>query len=457
MNVRVFLPVTLFAFAHAAALAQQPARPPVAGLSSIEGVVSDSLHGAPLVGALVTVVGTALRATTDTRGSFVIDGVVPGTHSIIVTHPMLDTIGFRVVSEPFDVAAGARRRVDAHTPSPSELRATLCRTGAVANGGSILIGRVSMADTDEPAEGATVSLVFKDLNAPRSPERVRTGRVAATGMFAICGVPPRLEGNVQASLGGVTTANLPVKISGEAVATTMISIGGSSGGTASMTGKVTTKGGAAVEGAQVTLTGTTVTATTAADGSFTLAGLPQGTREIVVRKIGFAQRSQVVTLSARQPASAIFVLDDAQVLKTVTVKGKLDDGLAKVGFTARQQVGMGRFLTPDEVEQRFPVIVTDALRGMAGIKINSMANGQFIETTRGPAEASGSCLNIFLDRVRFEQINPGDVDAALPAAELAAVEYYGSVATTPAEFQVAGKTCSTLVLWSKTAISRLKP
>lgn len=453
MHAKVILTVTLLAAVRTAAFAQQPA---ASGLASITGAVGDSLHGTPLAGAIVTVAGTTRRATTDSHGSFTIDGIAPGTHSIIVTHPMLDTIGFRVVSEPFDLAAGSQRRVDAHTPTVSELRANLCRTGVVSNGGSILIGRVSLADTDEPAEGATVSLVFKDLSAPRSPERVRTGRVAATGVFAICGVPPRLEGNVQASLGGVTTADLPVKINGEAVATTIISVGGSAGGTASLTGKVTRKGGGAVAGAQVTVTGTAASTTSAADGTFALAGLPLGTREIVVRRIGFAQRSEVVTLAARQPATASIVLDDAQVLKTVTIPGKLEDGLAKVGFTARKQVGMGGFLSPEDVEQRFPVVVTDALRGMAGIKISTTASGQFIETTRGPAEASGSCLNIFIDHVRFEQTNPGDVDTALPASELAAVEYYGSVGTTPPEFQVTGRTCSTLVLWSRTAIQRLK-
>ncbi len=450
-----FVLAILVAFTPAAAWAQQPAVAAVPpAFASIAGIVDDSLRGGPLAGALVIVVGTARSATTDTRGAFVIDSITPGTHSIAVMHPMLDTLGFKVVSVPFDVTAGLQQRVNAHTPSAAQIRATLCTNGPVGYGPSILVGRVSVADTDEPAEGAAVSLVFKDLNTPNSPDKVRTGRVAASGVFAICGVPSKLDGTVQASLSGNATADLPIKLNGELVATTMLSLGVGGNGGAVLKGIVKTKNGAPVAGAQVTLAGTTAVATTAADGTFILTALPTGTHEAVIRKIGYAQTSKVVTLSAHEPASVTVALGDAQALETVKVTGKLDNGLAKVGFTDRKNVGLGKFFTPDDIEQKHPLLATDVLRATGGLRVTQGLHGRTLEVTRGPGGTSDACLNVFIDHVRFEQLGDGDLDTAIPVEDLGAIEFYGSASSTPPDFHVAGRNCATVAIWSKTMLQK---
>jgi hypothetical protein len=76
---------------------------------------------------------------------------------------------------------------------------------------------------------------------------------------------------------------------------------------------------------------------------------------------------------------------------------------------------------------------------------------------RGSSAGSPGCINIFLDRARFEQMQPGDIDAAIPADELGAAEFYSGATTTPSEFTVPGKSCATLVLWSKTLLATRKP
>jgi hypothetical protein len=436
--------------------AQQPAQPPK-DLASLTGVVDDSLRGGPLVGALVTVAGTSRRATTDAHGGFRIDSIPPGQHSIVVTHPLLDTLALTVRSAPFTTAGGERLQVGVHTPSFDDVRENACPRGGLAAGPSILVGRVLQADSDEPAAGAAVSMVFRDLYTSNSPERVRSGRADATGQFAICGLPSRLAGNVQASLAGVTTADLPVRINNERMATALLSIGVPGAGRAVLRGKVRTKGGAPVDGAQVTVVGTTTVVTTGPDGSFTLSGLPSGTHEAVVRKIGLARTSQVVTLSSREPADVTIVVAEAQVLSTVKIVGKLDGGLTKIGFTGRRQVGQGWFLPPEEIEKRAPLQTTDVLRSMTGLRVVNGTNGRFLQATRGPSSTSDGCMNIFIDHARYEQINPGDVDAAIEPADLGAVEYYANPTTVPPEFTVAGEVCATLVIWSKTLLANQKP
>jgi hypothetical protein len=438
--------------------AQQPTQQPApAAFASLSGVVDDSIRGGPLAGALVTVVGTTRHATTGLHGEFVIDSIAPGSHSVIVTHPLLDTLGLKVHSASFTLAGGQGLRFGLSTPSLADIRDQSCPTGGAVYGPGILLGRVNKADSDDPASGATVSLVFKNLSAGASPERVRAGHADATGLFAICGLPSMMSGNVQASFGGTTTPDLPVKLSGEVVATAILSVGVAGGGSAVLRGTVTTKTGAPVAGAQVSMVGTSTVASTADDGSFTLSGLPSGTREAVARKIGFAQTSKVVALSSRQAASVIIVLDEAQVLRTVKVVGKLDGGLTKIGFTGRQQVGMGWFLTPDEIEKRQPIVTTDVLRLTAGMRVVNATNGTLLQATRGPSSTSDGCINIFIDHTRFQQSSPGDIDSAMPVDDLGAVEFYANPTTVPPDFMVAGKTCATVVLWSKTTLLNQKP
>ncbi len=129
------------------AWSQQPA---AAGLASLTGTVDDSIRGRPLAGALVTVPGTTRQATTDAAGMFSIDSITPGPHSILVTHPFLDTLGLQIHSATFTLAAGDRLQLNVHTPSIDDLREGSCARGGVAAGSSMLVGRVNKADSDEP-------------------------------------------------------------------------------------------------------------------------------------------------------------------------------------------------------------------------------------------------------------------------------------------------------------------
>jgi hypothetical protein len=426
-------------------------------LSSMIGVVDDSIRGGRLVRALVTVVGTDRRALTDVNGIFQIDSIAPGSHQVTVTHPLLDTLGLSVLSAPVMLRAGVREEVAAHTPSFEEVRAKACTRGGVAGGTSILVGRVMKADNDEPAAGATVSLVYKDLTQKDPVERVRTGRVGPTGGFAICGLPGTISGNLQASLGGVTTADLPLKMNDESLATAILSIGGNGAGSAVLKGTVTTRAGPPVAGAQVTVVGTAIVVVTSDDGTFTLSGLPSGTHEAVVRKIGFAKESQIVHLAAREPTSLNVVLDQATVLGTVHVVGKMDNGLDKIGFLSRKQMSRGWYLTPEQIAEKNPGQTSDLLRMTAGMRVINQANGRFLVSNSSAGSSQDGCINVFIDHARFDQYQPGDVDDAAPTADLGAIEWYSNPTGVPSEFTVPGKTCATLVIWTKTLLTTLKP
>jgi hypothetical protein len=78
---------------------------PATGSGRIMGVVVDSLHGQPLINADVLAEGTTVAiAHTDSSGSFSIKGVQPGKYRLVVSHPMLDTLGMWLATPDFIVS-----------------------------------------------------------------------------------------------------------------------------------------------------------------------------------------------------------------------------------------------------------------------------------------------------------------------------------------------------------------
>jgi hypothetical protein len=449
--------ILAFAIAAPAARAQGALAPVPRDMSSLIGAVDDSIRGGRLIGALVTVVDANRSGVTDVNGIFMIDSITPGEHRLVVTHPMLDTLNVQVVSAPFTLVPGARQQVEAHTPSFEEVRAKACVRGGVANGTSILVGRVIQADNGEPAAGASVSLVYKDLSQKDAVEKVRTGRVAANGTYSICGLPASLAGNLQAAFSGVTTADLPITTTDVSISTAILTVGGTATGTSVLKGTVIAKEGGPIEGAQVTVVGTTTVAMTSSGGAFTLTNLPSGTHEAVIRKIGFAKTSQIVHLAAATPVSLKVELDPATVLGTVHIVGKMDDGLAKLGFLARKQMGRGWYLTPEQIADQSPNTTTDLFRMAQGMRMMDQGRGRYLMSTSSTGSTTPGCINFFIDHGRFDQFQPGDIDDAVPTGDLGAIEYYSNPSSVPTEFVVPGKTCAALVIWTKTLLTTLKP
>jgi hypothetical protein len=60
---------------------------------------------------------------------------------------------------------------------------------------------------------------------------------------------------------------------------------------------------------------------------------------------------------------------------------------------------------------------------------------------------------MFVDRVPWDLGAAGDLDAALPIGDIIAVEVYGGTSV-PSEFTTLGKSCSTIVVWTRTSIGK---
>lgn len=340
------------------------------------------------------------------------------------------------------------------TPFYEDAKARFCARGGVSNGPAIFIGRVLDAETDAPISAANISLVYTDSTSFTPTDRVRRVRAGDDGSFGICGLPERYAGTVQATHGALSTAEVPVAANDQLLGAMMLALNVSGSSTAVLRGHVTVKGGTPVPGAQVAVQGATSIAITGADGAFTLNDLPSGTQAAVVRKIGFAPVTIGVNLSTRKPAELTVVLSEAQILAAVRIVGKMDDALQKVGFTGRQKSSLGHFIGPDEIERRRPLMFTDLLQTASGFRVTNSGGGRIVQSTRTASSSSDGCVNVFVDRTPFEQVQPGDLDAAFRPGDIGAIELYPSPNDVPADFHVSGRECATIAMWTKMRLSR---
>lgn len=467
----------LLLLAGASTASAQAAGSAAAGpLVRINGTVLDSIHGTALSGALVRVDSSGREAMTDASGVFHIDSITPGAHRLLVIHPLLDTLGISLVSPVLTFAPGEVREVDLAVPTSENLVNLLCAPAWRARGPAALIGFVHDADTEGPASGAKVSLLWYEsdpLGLTKTP-RVREATPGPDGHYRICGLPATMSGKVQVFRGGLSSGEVPVEVKDGFLALRSMSVASSatvqiargkpdSAGTpakrivrghARVTGRVVNKSGQPVAGARVDIEGIAAAAITRANGDFTLDSLPSGTQTLEVRKIGYSVTEHPVELSAATPQQVtIRMADFVPTLETVRVEARRDKNLFDVGFSQRQRMGMGYYITRDKLNTN-AIRVTDALRTIPGINVVSDGSGQNVITSS--RDAMGGCVNIFVDGSPWQQVTPGDLDSYLRADELGAIESYSS-STVPPQFTVPGQgNCQTLVIWTERRLNRSK-
>jgi hypothetical protein len=340
----------------------------------LQGVALDSIHGGRLVDAKIQLEGTDRVGVTDSLGVFMLDGIRPGSYRLLLDHPLLDTLGIALATQPLSFVANEVTLAVVAVPSSDILVSRFCTAADQALGPGMLVGRVREADSDTPATGAALTMTWFDpVPKSLSPavaalmkkvRRIRETTVAEDGRYRICGLPEQFDGKLQvqwAAGGGASE----VAVRQEQGVLTLRGVSGSRrvalvdstkgqlarDGVASLRGRVTDKTGTPVADARVALVGHRSSTVTRSTGEFTLDALPAGTQTVAVRRIGYAPAEATVELSERTPAR-ITVTMGAFVpeLPAVEVVAGRNSGLERVGFVRRNAAGIGgRFLTPDQI------------------------------------------------------------------------------------------------------------
>jgi hypothetical protein len=468
MRYLLFAALTL---APATAISQQSSSQGP-GHAVINGVAVDSVRGGYLRGAIVSVSGTTSSALTDSSGRFRIEGVTPGVRHLEVLHPLLDSIGLRVRSPERQLNAGDSTSFTLAIPSASTIVGAKCAPDEIARGKAAVVGSVTDADTGAPAPGAVVSVEWTEYqlsrrNMNRLPVR-RTGTVRPDGTYRVCGIPDDLVTNVIAVRGADSTAAVAVnfaqklavvsfRLPGPQVAAAAqnpadsTSLQSAGRGSATLAGRVLDPAGAPLANARVAVESDDAATVTNNNGEFRLSGLRTGTRGLTVRRLGFSSKDLPVEVSATAVNNVTVTLERyVATLDAVRITAIREIGLQRVGFTERQRGRFGKFIGPDEIEQRRPQRLSTLLETVPSLRMGTNAEGKRYVTGR-----HNGCVAYFVDGFRWSSTDPTDIqmspDAFLSGAELGAVEVYDEMSA-PAEYirySNRGSPCAVVVIWTR--------
>jgi hypothetical protein len=390
--------VALLAMPRSRAAAQQQ-NDSSGSLVTVSGTVYDSLSARPLVGALVQLTtsdleGVIYSGRTDRTGSFAIPSVQAGDYIIGFTHPFLDSLGIDVPPMRLSVSSGMPE-LSLVVPAPHVVRSLLCPGTQSADSSGLMLGFLRDADTGTHLDSGRVVLEWTEVRVSEDgksiiPQRRSVSAEATgTGWYALCGVPTAGPVAARATVAGMSSGYIDVRIPPRGVlhrdflipprgaVLAVVDTNGNAStdtlqrGHARITVTVRMRGGKPLSDSRVEVDGSGVAGTTNDDGRLTLTGLPAGTRTLEVRHIGYAPVRAPVDLSSNRSATATVTLDKvADVLSEVTVYGKQSALSRRLeGFRQRMREGFGHFVTRADIERLAPLRLTDVIRGIPGVKV----------------------------------------------------------------------------------------
>jgi hypothetical protein len=177
-------------------------------------------------------------------------------------------------------------------------------------------------------------------------------------------------------------------------------------------------------------------------GEWSIANAPEGTRMLEVRALGYyPDRRHVNVVEGSAPVRVALSTLKA-VLDTVKIRASrlaLDEG-----FMKRKRIGLGKFITPEDIMRFTPVNTTDLFKRLPGIRVDTDTDAIKM---RGAFE-DWCTASVFIDGQYMSFLTIEDIDSWVPPQRVAGVEVY-SGAFVPSEFQVGLNGCGSIAIWTK--------
>lgn len=218
-------------------------------------------------------------------------------------------------------------------------------------------------------------------------------------------------------------------------------------------GTVVTEGRLPLVGAQIRFGNAVDVAESDDAGQYTAARVNVGALWLRVRRIGYRPESLLVTVVAGQTIEPIVVMKQiAQNIAAVQVVGRRDLTGPMAGFYNRLQAGGGRFFTQADIAKRQPARMTDLLRSVPGIRIETRGFDNRVRI-RGSRCAPLVWLDgqgLFAGEFDLDSVDPNSFEG---------IEVYSGPASVPIEFQGnqrVSSSCGTVILWSRRGELRAK-
>ncbi|MBC8089853.1 MAG: carboxypeptidase regulatory-like domain-containing protein [Phycisphaerae bacterium] len=435
---------------------------------TVRGRVFDSLAMKPAVGAAVFIPGTTHLTTADRDGRFELRDIEPGRHFVRFSSPALDSLGLGALGAQVSAGSDPILSIALGTPSFRTIWGALCRNQRVVGADSgIVWGTIRDAATDVRLHGALAEFGWTEPRVtPRKQveivQKTREALSDSTGNFVACGLPlatnliavsstaRSMSGALQFIAGERRLLRLDMLVSSEMITTVAkanserkdSSVVTKRRGTSTVRGVVRDEKLRVVGEASISLPAIDSAALTAADGSFTLAGLPAGTHQVEVRRIGYTPTVALLHLRPGTSSDLTLSLNSISELARVDVKAEAVAGRDRVAFKERRKAGFGYALDVKTLAGRvdmqsalsqLPQLVAGRNRGE--LTITSYSSGQ-------PCRVPRVWLNGFPSSL-------GEASMIL-MSDLIAVEWFPRVLNAPARYMSANA-CAVILFWTKQA------
>jgi hypothetical protein len=198
---------------------------------ALEGQVWDSTRNIPLENAVVFLSGTQFAAETDAGGTFLLPDLPPGIFNATFTHPRMDSLGVFFRGIEVEIPAGEAISVELAIPAEAGVLVSTCTESQLAERDGVVIGFVREAGTEDPLEGASITVTwstFEDRGGGTFVEHHHGLQATSdeTGRYSACGVSPGTTLTVLGSFQGRKSSPLQLLASDEGYTVVHIEIGG---------------------------------------------------------------------------------------------------------------------------------------------------------------------------------------------------------------------------------------
>lgn len=209
-----------------------------------------------------------------------------------------------------------------------------------------------------------------------------------------------------------------------------------------------TQTGETLEAAQVWIENLGVGIVADAGGRFELREVPAGPQELTIRHIGYGEQSVTVEVVPNRTRHIKISLAPKPVeLTPITVTVDMRPvWLERVGFYDRKAKSLGQFMGPAWMERRRPYRFSQVFENVHGVRISPVCRPHCYYLLRSTTQGSSCPFTFYIDGKRLRLGSIVDLDALVPASDVAAVEVYRGISQTPARYY--GR-CGSVVIWTK--------
>jgi hypothetical protein len=209
-----------------------------------------------------------------------------------------------------------------------------------------------------------------------------------------------------------------------------------------------------LQGAFVSVLGTKIRVGTGPNGRFRITRVPPGEYLIIVKRVGYRPTSAVIDVAAADTARLSYMLENVVTeLNPVTIAEK-PMSLKYGEFFARRKLGIGQFMTEEQIHQQNAVFATELFRRFQGINVSPNRARQLTEYfalsgREGGNPQLGACpMAVILDDVPLP--TPFNLDLLPSPRDLGGIEVYSGAATVPAKYAASNRAgCGVILVWTR--------